>query len=87
MSKTLWSKDFTIITIGTIISAIGGMAMNFAFSLVIFDETGSTFLTGLFSAISFLPQVIIPIFASVIIDSFDRKKMIVNLDFDQLPVK
>lgn len=80
MSKTLWSKDFTIITIGTIISAIGGMAMNFAFSLVVFDETGSTFLTGLFSAISFLPQVIIPIFASVIIDSFDRKKMIVNLD-------
>ncbi len=81
MKNTLWSKDFTIITIGTIISAIGGIAMNFAFSLVVFDETSSTFLAGVFSAISFLPQVIIPIFASVLIDSFDRKKLIYGIDF------
>ena len=81
MKQTLWSRDFSIITIGTIISAIGGIAMNFAFSLVVFDETASTFLAGLFSAISFLPQVIIPIFASVLIDSFERKKLIYGLDF------
>ena len=49
MKKTLWSRDFTIITIGTLISAIGGTAMSFAFSLVVFDNTDSTMLTGIFT--------------------------------------
>ena len=31
MKKTLWTKNFTIITIGTIISCVGGVAMNLAF--------------------------------------------------------
>ena len=42
MKHTLWTFDFTIITLGTIISAIGSVAMNFALSLVVFDQTSST---------------------------------------------
>ena len=29
MQNTLWTKNFTIITLGTVISAIGGVAMGF----------------------------------------------------------
>ena len=39
MKKTLWSHDFIIITLGTLISAIGSTAMSFALSLVVFDHT------------------------------------------------
>lgn len=80
MKKTLWSHDFTIITLGTIISAIGGTAMTFAFSLVVFDQTNSTLATGLFSALSILPAIIVPIIASPYIDSFERKKFIYGID-------
>lgn len=81
MKKTLWSFDFTIITIGTIISAIGGVAMSFALSLVVFDETASTMLTGLFTACSFLPSVLIPLLAAPYVDTHNRKKIIVYLDY------
>lgn len=46
MKKTLWSHDFIIITLGTLISAIGSTAMSFALSLVVFDHTSSTLMTA-----------------------------------------
>ena len=78
--ETLWSKNFTIITIGTVISAIGGVAMNVALSLVVFDNTSSPWMTGLFAATSMLPTVILPILLSPYIDSHKRKTIIFSLD-------
>ena len=80
MKKTLWSRDFTIITIGTLISAIGGTAMSFAFSLVVFDNTDSTMLTGIFTGLSMIPAILIPIIAAPFVDTCERKKVIVRLD-------
>lgn len=80
MKKTLWTKDFTLITIGTIVSAIGGTAMGFALSLVVFDNTSSTWLTGLFGSVMMVPSVILPIISAPFIDSCSRQKIIVRLD-------
>ena len=55
MKQKLWTKNFTIITLGTLISAIGDAAMALALSLVVFDQTRSTWLSGLYAAISILP--------------------------------
>lgn len=81
MKETLWTKDFTIITIGTIISAIGGTAMQFAMSVVVYAETSSTWLTGIYSAISMMPLVILPLLAAPLVDRYARKKVIVFLDY------
>lgn len=77
---TLWTKNFTIITLGTVVSATGGTAMNLALGLVVFDNTGSPFMTGLFEAVSILPTVILPVLLSPYIDSHSRKNIIVWLD-------
>lgn len=79
--QTLWTKNFTIITLGTIISCIGGVAMNFALSFVVFDNSKSTLLMGIFSAISMIPTIILPIVISPYLDRFKRKPVIVGLDF------
>lgn len=79
-TNTLWSKNFTIITLGTIISAIGGVGIHFCMGLVVFDNTHSTFLAGLFGAISMLPTAVLPIFVSPYVDKMPRKNMIVRLD-------
>lgn len=79
-TKKLWTKNFTIITVGTIISAFGGFAMNIALSLVVFDNTNSTMLTGIYSSITILPNVILPIILAPYIDSHKRKNIIVSLD-------
>lgn len=78
--KTLWTKNFTIITLGTVISAIGGTAMNLALGLVVFDNTGSSWLTGLFSAVSMLPALLLPVLMAPYLDNHSRKKAIVCLD-------
>lgn len=79
--KSIWTKDFSIITIGTIISAIGGTAINLAMSLVVFDETASTWLTGVLTAASYLPGILLPFFFAPYIDSHNRKNIMVTLDF------
>ncbi len=78
--KTLWTKNFTIITLGTLISAIGGVAMNLGLSLVVFDQTRSTWLIGVFGAISMLPGITLPILLGPVIDRANRKHVIVALD-------
>ncbi len=78
--QTLWTKNFTIITLGTVISAIGGTAMSFALSFVVFDNSQSTLLAGIFNAVSMLPAMILPVVFSPYLDHFRRKPVIVGLD-------
>lgn len=77
---TLWTKNFTIITLGTLISAIGGVAMNLGLSLVVFDQTQSTWLFGVFGAVSMLPGVMLPVLLGPFVDWANRKHIIVGLD-------
>ena len=81
MKNTLWTKNFTIITLGTVISAVGGVAMGFALSFVVFDHTGSTLMMALFAASSSLPGIILPVLLSPYLDNFRRKPVIVGLDY------
>ncbi|MEA5039648.1 MAG: MFS transporter [Clostridiaceae bacterium] len=80
MKHTLWTKNFTILTLGTVVSALGGAAMNIALSLVVFDNTDSTLATGVFSAVSMIPSVLLPILLAPRIDSRPRTPVIVRLD-------
>lgn len=80
MKKTLWTRNFTIITIGTIISCMGGVAMNLALGLVVFDNTSSALLTGLYQASIMIPSVLLPILIAPYMDSHKRKPFIYGLD-------
>ncbi len=79
--QNVWSKDFTLITVGTIISAIGGQAISLPMSLMVFDETGSTLLSGFMFIAALLPNVILPILIAPFIDRYPKKKIIVGLDY------
>lgn len=78
---TLWTKNFIIITLGTVISAIGEVAMGFALGFVVFDETGSTLISALFTVASYVPHILLPILLSPYLDNFRRKPFIVGLDY------
>lgn len=77
----LWTRDFTCITSATILSIIGGEAMNLPISLLVFDETRSTFLSALVMVCGILPDVLLPILVAPLIDKGGKKKWIVGLDF------
>lgn len=79
-NKNLWNKDFTLITASTVISAIGGEAINLPLSLMVFDQTKSTFLAAVLLIMGMLPDVILPIFIAPFVDNFSKKKLVVGLN-------
>lgn len=79
--KPLWTRDFTIITAGSVVSMLGNSMAGFALSLMVLDYTGSTMLYAIYLMTYTVPQLIVPIISGAILDRFSRKKMIYTLDF------
>ena len=79
--QTLWTYDFTVITIGSFVSLVGNALSNFALSLLVLDYTGSTFLYMLFQVSFQLPIMICPVLAGPYLDRVSRRKVIYTLDF------
>ena len=81
MNKELWTKDFTIITMGSVVSMFGNVLSGFALSLMVLDYTGSTSLYAIYIACYTIPQIFMPVISGAILDRFSRKKAIYTLDF------
>ena len=81
MENKLWTRDFTIITLGSVVSMLGGQMAGFAMSLLVLDYTGSTFLFALYNVLYFLPHTIVPALCGPFLDRFSRRKTIYVLDF------
>lgn len=79
--NVLWTKNFTIITLGTVVSLLGNAISGVAISLLVYDFTQSTFLFALFMVTYNLPRVIMPLIAGPYLDTYSRKKVIYMLDF------
>lgn len=77
----LWTRDFTIITVGSIISMLGNDAAGFAMSLLVLDYTGSSLYYALYLAVYMLPSLFVPILSGPFLDRYSRKKAIYTLDF------
>ncbi|MDO4416227.1 MAG: MFS transporter [Erysipelotrichaceae bacterium] len=80
-NKGLWTRDFTIITLGSVISMFGNAMSGFALSLLILDYTGSTLLYSIYIVLFTLPQIIMPVLFGAYMDRFSRRKTIYTLDF------
>lgn len=80
-NNPLWTRDFTIITIGSAVSILGNSIAGFAASLLVLDYTNSTFLYSLYVVVFNLPSIIMPLAAGPLLDRFSRKKAIYMLDF------
>ena len=77
----LWTRDFTIITLGTVVSMLGNAVSGFAISLLVLDYTGSVFLYTLYMVVYNLPKVVMPLVAGPYLDTYSRKRAIYTLDF------
>lgn len=81
-SKTpLWTRDFTIITAGSVVSMFGNAMSGFAMSLMVLDISDSTLLYAVYIAMYTVPQLIVPVLSGALLDRYSRKKTIYTLDF------
>lgn len=79
--QPLWTYDFTVITLGSVVSMVGSTLSGFALSIMVLDLTGSTFLYALFNVCYQLPMLVCPLLAGPYLDRMSRKKVIYRLDF------
>ena len=79
--SSLWTRDFTIITLGSVVSMMGNAMSGFAMSLLVLDYTNSPLLYAIYIAVFTLPQLVMPILSGAILDRFSRRKTIYTLDF------
>jgi len=82
----LWTRDFTILSIGSIISVFGNALAGFTINLMVLDYSESIFLFVLFMVVYNFPKLIVPMVAGPLLDSFSRRKTIYILDFSSAAV-
>lgn len=80
MNKKLWTRDYTLFMLATLMGSVGAVASGFALSFLVFDETGSTLASAIILAIQLVPVFIVPLIAAPIMDRFPRKPFLVAGD-------
>lgn len=73
-------KDFYILWSTQGLSQLGSTMTNFALTLWLYQETGSALQTALLSICSYVPYVLMSIFAGALSDKWDKKKTMLICD-------
>ncbi len=81
MNQKLFSKDFTLVMIGQIISLFGNATIRFALPLYLLNKTGSAALYGAVTACAFLPAVMLSPVGGIVADRVNKRNIMVALDF------
>ncbi|MGL5753728.1 MAG: MFS transporter [Paraclostridium sp.] len=79
--NNLWNKNFFLLWQGQLVSCLGDAFYSMALGFWVLDKTGSSAIMGMLMAAVSIPRIIIGPFAGVIVDRFDRKKLILLGDF------
>lgn len=81
MHSKLFSKDFTLVVIGQIISLFGNAALRFALPLYLLNLTGSSALYGTVMACALIPSILMSPVGGMIADRVNKRNIMVALDF------
>jgi DHA3 family macrolide efflux protein-like MFS transporter len=79
-TNKLWNRDFFLLWQGQFISSAGDVIYAIAIGFWILEITGSTALMGTLMAASLLPKIMASPFAGVVVDRYDRKRLIIAMD-------
>jgi DHA3 family macrolide efflux protein-like MFS transporter len=77
----LWTRNFSIVAIGSFISALGSAAAGIGFGILIYTQTGSPLNLAIFTIANIIPRVITNFLIGPFVDRNSRKKIIVTIDY------
>ena len=83
MHRKLWNKDFTLLLQGVAVSTIGDVMYSVAIGYWVYEQTGSSSLMGVMSAISMFVTMFLSPFSGSIVDKCNRKWVLVGMDLMQ----
>ncbi len=83
MRKKLWNKDYILLLQGNAVSTIGDLMYGVAIGYWVYEQTGSSGLMGIMSAISMFVTMVLSPFTGSIVDKSNRKWVMVGMDIMQ----
>ena len=83
MTRKLWNKDFILLLQGNAVSTIGDLMYSVAIGYWVYEQTGSSGLMGIMSAISLFVTMFLSPFTGSIVDKCNRKWVLVGMDVMQ----
>ena len=83
MHKKLWNKDYILLLQGNAVSTIGDLMYSVAIGYWVYEQTGSSGLMGIMSAISMFVTMCLSPFSGSIVDKCNRKWILVGMDIMQ----
>ena len=81
MNQKLFSKNFTLVVIGQIISLFGNATVRFVLPLYLLNLTGSSALYGTVTACAFIPAILLSPIGGIVADRANKRNIMVILDF------
>ena len=81
MKQKLFSKDFTLVVVGQVISLFGNATLRFALPLYLLNLTGSSALYGTVMACAFIPAIVLSPIGGIAADRVNKRNVMVILDF------
>lgn len=81
MNQKLFSKAFTLVVIGQIISLFGNAAIRFVLPLYLLNQTGSPVIYGTVTACAFIPAILLSPIGGIVADRVNKRNVMVILDF------
>lgn len=81
MENKLFTRDFTLVVIGQIISLFGNAAVRFVLPLYLLNQTGSSALYGTVMACTVVPSILLSPVGGMIADRVNKRNVMVVLDF------
>ena len=86
MTKKLWNKDFILLLQGSAVSTIGDLMCSVAIGYWVYEQTGSSGLMGVMTAISMFVTMFFSPFMGSIVDKCNRKWILVGMDLFQCAI-
>ncbi len=83
MHKKLWNKDYILLLQANLVSCIGDLMYSVAIGYWVYEQTGSSSLMGIMSAISMFVTMFLSPFSGSIVDKCNRKWVMVGMDVMQ----
>lgn len=81
MKNRLFSRDFSLVVVGQLVSILGSAVLRFVLNLYVLDITGRADIFGLLIAVSAIPAILFTPLGGVIADRFNRRNLMVIFDF------
>lgn len=80
-NNNIWTRDFTILTIGSIVSFMGTSVVYFVMGYLVLDQSNSVLNYSLYLVTHNLVGLLVPLLAGTYLDKFSRKKTIYIVDY------